>query len=158
MEEAGLREMLRHSLANPQGKPYKHVVESCLGQTMSLAQDISYDMEVVRDAVKPSAKKSLRKTLVAQEYVRRVAEQVFQRHGALHAQIGHLLPRGKQRVYGERNQVVQVMTRGGGVVSLPYDLRVAFARLLSRAQLTRMKRYCIAPVSEFSSCELPSFF
>ena len=38
------------------------------------------------------------------------------------------------------------MTRSGGVVSLPYDLRVPFARFLARAQVTNLKRYSISPV------------
>ena len=41
-----LREMVRHTLANDKGKAYHHLIEACLGQTMSLSQDISYDVEL----------------------------------------------------------------------------------------------------------------
>ena len=46
----------------------------------------------------------------------------------------------------DHGALVQVMTRSGGVVSLPYDLRVPFARFLARAQVTNLKRYSISPV------------
>ena len=51
-------------------------------------------------------------------------------------------------MYDDRDHgaLVQVMTRSGGVVSLPYDLRVPFARFLARAQVTNIKRYSISPV------------
>ena len=38
MEEAELREMVRHTLANDKGKAYHHLIEACLGQTMNLSQ------------------------------------------------------------------------------------------------------------------------
>ena len=38
VEEAELREMVRHTLANDKGKAYHHLVEACLGQTMNLSQ------------------------------------------------------------------------------------------------------------------------
>ncbi len=76
VEEAELRELLRHTLSNTQSKSYRHLVDACLGQTMSLAQEISYDMEIPRDLMRPSAKKSVRRTLLAHEYVRRAATQV----------------------------------------------------------------------------------
>ena len=38
------------------------------------------------------------------------------------------------------------MTRSGDTVSLPYDLRVPFARYLARTRLTQIKRYCFGKV------------
>ena len=148
VEEAELREMVRHTLANDKGKAYHHLIEACLGQTMSLSQDISYDVELSRAAGPTQQRANLRRTLAGQEAVRRAAERVFRRHGALSVQMSHLLPRGKEQVYRDRDRgaLVQVMTRSGGVVSLPYDLRVHFARFLARAQISNMKRYSISPV------------
>jgi hypothetical protein len=39
------------------------------------------------------------------------------------------------------------MTRSGQVVSLPFDLRLSFARFVARTQMADVRRYCIAPVS-----------
>ena len=38
------------------------------------------------------------------------------------------------------------MTRSGDTVSLPYDLRIPFARYLARTRLVQMKRYCFGKV------------
>lgn len=149
VEEAEMKEMVRHTLSNTQSKAYKHLIDSCMAQKMSLAQEISYDMEVTKDATRPSAKKGLEKTLILQESLRRIIQQIFQRHGAIHVQLGNLQPKGKREIY-DRIDLVQVMTRGGGVVSLPYDLRIPFARFLARAQIDSMRRYCIAPVGIIS--------
>ena len=38
------------------------------------------------------------------------------------------------------------MTRSGDIVSLPYDLRIQFARYLVRTKLTQLKRYSFGKV------------
>ena len=58
-------------------------------------QDISYDMELSRATAGQRA--NMKKTLLGQESVRRAAEQVFRRHGALSVQMSHLLPKGKEQ-------------------------------------------------------------
>ena len=58
-------------------------------------QDISYDMELSRATAGQRA--NMKKTLLGQESVRRAAEQVFRRHGALSVQMSHLLPKGKHQ-------------------------------------------------------------
>ena len=142
VEETELKEMIRHTLNNPGGKGYRHLVDTAMDQTMSISQDITYDLELSRT----SNHKSLRKTLIGQEYVRRLVEQVFRRHGALHVEMTHLMPRSETKIYEKNAPLCEVMTRSGGVVSLPYDLRVPFARSIARAQISHMKRYSISPV------------
>ena len=157
VEEAELRELVRHTLANSKSSAYRHLMDACLSQRMTLAQDISYDMEILRDLKKkPSRSPSVLRILLAQEHVRRVAEAVFRRHGAVHVQIGHLLPSsdrdGKDPSRDRPGaSVVEVMTRGGRVVELPYDLRMGFARFLARCKITNFRRYCIAPVGILSN-------
>jgi translation initiation factor 2-alpha kinase 4 len=151
VEEAEMRELVRHTLANTQSAAYRYLVDSCLGQEMSVAQDISYDAEVYRDMARPTGaggRRSLRMMLTAHEHVRRVAEKVFRRHGGIHCQGTTLLPKGKidRLPGGEPKGSVEVMTRGGRVVRLPFDPRVAFARFVARAKITDMRRYTIGPV------------
>lgn len=45
LEECELQEMVRHTLSNPHLKAYKYLVESCFKQTISSAQDITYDKD-----------------------------------------------------------------------------------------------------------------
>ncbi|TRY62517.1 hypothetical protein TCAL_00386 [Tigriopus californicus] len=142
VEEAELREMIKHSLANPKSSSYRHLIERCLSQNMDKAQDISFDMDLIR----ATSRKALRKSLLGQEHIRQLAQKVFHRHGAIHIQFSHMLPQTKEPLYDKATTLVQVMTRGGNVVSLPYDHRVLFARFLVRSQLSNVKRYCIGSV------------
>ena len=47
---------------------------------------------------------------------------------------------------GRLGSQVQLMTRGGGIVTLPSDCQAAFARYVSRANITSLKRYSVAHV------------
>lgn len=55
LEECELREFMRHTLSNPQLKAYKYLVASCFKQTLSPAQDITYD----KDPIAPTLNKPL---------------------------------------------------------------------------------------------------
>ena len=46
VEEAELQEMVKHTLASRNSKSYRHLVDSCLGQTMDIKNDIIYDLDV----------------------------------------------------------------------------------------------------------------
>ena len=56
------------------------------------------------------------------------------------------MPKGNLSIYDKVPDVVQAMCKSGQVVSLPFDLRVGFARYVARAQIASVKRYCIASV------------
>ena len=56
------------------------------------------------------------------------------------------MPKGNLSIYEKVHDVVQAMSRSGRVVSLPFDLRVGFARYVARANISAIKRYAIAPV------------
>jgi len=150
VEEAEMRELVRHTLANDKSAAYRHLVDACLAQEMSLAQDISYDAELTRELARPVAgsKRTLSKTLAAQERIRQAVEAVFRRHGAVHCQESILTPRGKanRAPGGDPKGAVEVMTRGGRVVRLSYDPRVAFARFVARAKVSDLRRYSLSPV------------
>lgn len=46
LEERELRELVRHTLTNPQLKGYKYLIASCFTQTVTPAQDITYDKDL----------------------------------------------------------------------------------------------------------------
>ena len=92
------------------------------------------------------AKEPLRR-LQEEESVRLAAEKVFRRHGAIHVDIGHLMPKGVVGDHVDGNHVVKLMAKGGSVVNLPADLRTNFAWMVSKMQIASLRRYCIAPVS-----------
>ena len=63
---------------------------------------------------------NMKKTLVGQESVRRAAERVFRRHGALSVQMSHLLPKGKQHVYDRDHGA---LVQGGNFINIFYFVR-----------------------------------
>ena len=131
--------MIRQTLNDKKGKLHRYLVNSCLSQDMSIVQDIKYDMDISRNLVQ-------RRQLLGREYVRGVVKRVFQRHGAIFIQNPQLLPKGNLKVYEWTPFLVKTMSRSGSVVSLPFDLRVPFARYVARTNLHSTRRYCIAPV------------
>ena len=84
-----LRQVIKRTIANPKGKPYRHLVDMCLAQKTKLVHDIKYDMDVRYD----------RKTVMSREYIRRIAEKVFHRHGAVFLQGPQLMPKGNLAIY-----------------------------------------------------------
>ena len=90
-------------------------------QVASLPVDIAFDMEVPKLA-------TVRRQTLATEHFLAVARRVFESHGAVNMSSPDLLPAGRDSPYRDIDQVVKVMTRGGDVVTLPYDLRVSWAR------------------------------
>lgn len=45
LEECELRELVRHTLNNPQLKGYKYLIASCFTQSVTPAQNITYDKD-----------------------------------------------------------------------------------------------------------------
>ena len=58
VEEA--EEVIKRTISNPKGKPYRHLVDICLAQKTKLVQDIKYDMDSKFDA----------KLVMTREYIR----------------------------------------------------------------------------------------
>ena len=142
VEEAKAQEMIRQTMSDKKGKMYRYLVSSCLNQDMTIGQDIKYDMDLLKP-LNHNYKSSL---LLGREHVRDVVKRVFQRHGAIFIQSPQLLPKGNLRVYEWTPYLVKTMSRSGSVVSLPFDLRVPFARYVARTHIHSIRRYCIAPV------------
>lgn len=53
LEECELRELVRHTLSNPQSKAYKYLVASCFGQELNSVEDITYDMSLPATITRP---------------------------------------------------------------------------------------------------------
>ncbi|XP_075223291.1 eukaryotic translation initiation factor 2 alpha kinase Gcn2 [Lycorma delicatula] len=131
MEDAELQEMVRHTLSNPQSKAYKHLVAACFKQEVSAGQDITYDM---------SSGKGGFYLQILENTIEHV-KKIFKRHGAI-SLITPLFTPCRHHILPE--SVVRLMTRWGGVVMAPHNLRAPFARYLAQnPSITQMKRYAI---------------
>ncbi|XP_033626734.1 eIF-2-alpha kinase GCN2-like isoform X1 [Asterias rubens] len=136
MEDTRLQEMLRHTISNSQSKAYRHMMHELFSQTVPPADDFTYDMDMHKGF-------SLKLSVVQQTVYESLC-RILQRHCAVKVNSPLLLPRNQQVETSEMG--VNLMTYGGGLVSLAYDLRVPFARLVARNNITNLKRYCIERV------------
>lgn len=138
LEDAELQDMVRHTLRNPQSKAYKYLVASCFKQDVGPAEDVTFDMAV------PPKGLSLQRFLVLQDMAKSVVVKVFKRHGAVSLTTPLLMP--QRAVDSEVDSVVRLMTRWGGIVNVPHDLRVNFARYVAWNNISCLKRYAIQRV------------
>ena len=144
MEETELHDMFRHTLSNSQSKAYKYLVASCFQQTVSTAEDITYNYGMGRsNDVAPEPEELLSSFTLASK-TRKVIQNVFERHGAVELSAPLLTP--KSDLYEYHKATVHLMSHNGGIVTIPYDLRVPFARYVVWNQIPNMKRYCIGKV------------
>jgi len=139
VEESEMKDMLKNVMKKPDSKAYRILIDQCLQQPMPLSADIAYDMDVPKVS-------QVKKQTLATEYFLSVARKVFDTHGAVFMGAPDMLPQARDIPYGQMDNLVKVMTRGGDVVSLPFDLRVSWARYVARLRLTQAKRFCVKRV------------
>lgn len=82
--------------------------------------------------------------LMLQELAKERIVRVFQKHGATCLSTPLLVPRNT--LYDNTESCVCLMTHSGGIVSIPHDLRVPFARYVVWNGITCLKRYAIDKV------------
>lgn len=94
-------------------------------------QDVTYDMS----SGKSSSYLHLLENTIEQ------VKKVFKRHGAIYVSTPLFTPSREQNA---QDSVVRLMTRGGGIVTAPHNLRVPFARYLAHnPNIVQMRRYAI---------------
>lgn len=141
MEEAELREMFQNTLDNPQSKAYKYLMASCFRQNVSPAEELTYDMDILRSHTESELSKNF---LTVVQTVKQKIRNIFHRHGAIELNTPLLIP--KSKVYQHVPSVVQLMTHNGNTVTIPHDLRVPFVRYVVSNSLANIKRYAIEKV------------
>lgn len=137
MEESELHEVLQHTMANVSGKAYRTMVNQLFSQNISPVMDFTYDIDIHKGSFHLSTAK-------LQQYVYETVSRIFRHHGAVRLQTPLLLPRNR-RLY-EGCETACFMDHSGMLVSLPYDLRLAFARFVARNNISHLKRYSIERV------------
>ncbi|CAM4642116.1 unnamed protein product [Leuciscus chuanchicus] len=137
MEESELHEVLQHTMANISGKAYRTMVNQLFSQNISPVMDFTYDIDIHKGNFHFSTAK-------LQQNVYETVTRIFRRHGAVRLQTPLLLPRNR-RLY-EGCETACFMDHSGMLVSLPYDLRLAFARFVARNNISNLKRYSIERV------------
>ncbi|TSO67491.1 eIF-2-alpha kinase GCN2 [Bagarius yarrelli] len=137
MEESELHEVLQHTMANVNGKAYRSMVNQLFSQNNSPVMDYTYDIDIYKGSFNFNSAK-------LQQYVYETITRVFRKHGAVRLQTPLLLPRNRKLYEG--CEVACFMDHSGMLVTLPYDLRVSFARFVARNGISHLKRYSIERV------------
>lgn len=127
LEAKEVQETLRHVLANPQSKLYKHLVARCLQQESDSTLELTYHWDLI----------SINSRF---EYVKCKVINLFKRHGAIEVDTPILTPLPKN--YNRPNPV-KLMTHSGGVVVLPSELRAPFARYIANSDKNIIRRYSV---------------
>uniref|UniRef100_A0AAX7TPV7 eIF-2-alpha kinase GCN2 n=1 Tax=Astatotilapia calliptera TaxID=8154 RepID=A0AAX7TPV7_ASTCA len=117
MEESELHEVLQHTMANINGKSYRTMVAQLFAQNTSPVMDYAYDIDLYKWIL-------------------------F--YCAVRVQTPLFLPRNRKLYDGI--ELACFMDHSGMLVTLPYDLRIAFARFVARNNVTHLKRYSIERV------------
>lgn len=134
MEESELHEVLQHTMANINGKAYRNMVGQLFAQNTSPVMDYTYDIDLHKGSFNFNSAK-------LQQHVYETITRIFKRHGAVRLQTPLLLPRNRKLYDG--SELACFMDHSGMLVTLPYDLRMAFSRFVARNNITLLKRYSI---------------
>ncbi|XP_008397647.1 eIF-2-alpha kinase GCN2 [Poecilia reticulata] len=137
MEESELHEVLQHTMANINGKAYRTMVGQLFSQNTTPVMDYAYDMDMHKGNFNFSSSK-------LQQHVYESITRIFKKHGAVCLHTPLLLPRNR-KLY-DSSELACFMDHSGMLVTLPHDLRMAFARFVVRNNITQLKRYCIERV------------
>ncbi|CAI5696843.1 unnamed protein product [Oreochromis niloticus] len=137
MEESELHEVLQHTMANINGKSYRTMVAQLFAQNTSPVMDYAYDIDLYKGSFSFNNAK-------LQQHVYESITRIFKKHGAVRVQTPLFLPRNRKLYDG--SELACFMDHSGMLVTLPYDLRIAFARFIARNNVTHLKRYSIERV------------
>ncbi|XP_045453243.1 eIF-2-alpha kinase GCN2 [Melitaea cinxia] len=127
--EGALSSLLAHTLSQRASRRYQRLIDACLDQKMSLAEDYVYQSNI-----KPKPMEYI-------SGIKEVVTKVFQRHGAAEFQ-PQLLTALAER-WARLAGAVRVMTASGSVCHLPHDLRLPFAKYTAYNGVKHMRRYVV---------------
>nr|DBA14331.1 TPA: hypothetical protein GDO54_005319 [Pyxicephalus adspersus] len=137
LEESELHEVLHHTLANIDGKAYRTMISQIFAQRITPAMDYTYDSDIFKGSF------SVRSARIHHHVCETVC-RVFKRHGAVKLHTPLLMPRSK--TVSESGESACFMDHNGMLVTLPYNLRIPFARYVARNNVTNVKSYL--PIAE----------
>uniref|UniRef100_A0A3B4ES37 Eukaryotic translation initiation factor 2 alpha kinase 4 n=1 Tax=Pundamilia nyererei TaxID=303518 RepID=A0A3B4ES37_9CICH len=129
MEESELHEVLQHTMANINGKSYRTMVAQLFAQNTSPVMDYAYDIDLYKGSFSFNNAK-------LQQHVYESITRIFKKH-AVRVQTPLFLPRNRKLYDGI--ELACFMDHSGMLVTLPYDLRIAFARFVARNNVTHLK-------------------
>eukprot|EP01135_Chromosphaera_perkinsii_P006095 Nk52_evm1s396 gene=Nk52_evmTU1s396 len=135
-EDEFMVEVMR-SLSNPQTCHYNRLMNALFTQRIDKHRDFTYEFDVA------SGNSFMPLNHISRCKVEDKFKDIFHKHGAIEISTPLLMPHNK---FHDRLNSVPVMDRSGGLVTLPFDLTVPFARFVARQNIQLVKRYCVSRV------------
>ncbi|KAF9911928.1 hypothetical protein EC991_001834 [Linnemannia zychae] len=136
MEDEYIQECVR-TIANPNTPYYHRLMSALFAQNADKHKDYTYDFNSENKPYDPFFSMFYGK-------VRAQMVSVFRCHGAV--ELGTPLLTPKSDLHDNDKKSVALMDSTGGLVQLPYDLTMPFARFICRNGITELKRFCFGRV------------
>jgi len=131
MEDEYIQEILR-TIVNPNTPYYNKLMSSLFSQYCDRHTDFTYEFNSGNSVFEPS--KSVIYSNIKDKMI-----NIFKNHGAIEMDNTPLLI--PKTTIHDFKKAVYLMDSGGGIVELPFDLTVPFARYISRNNMTYLKKY-----------------
>lgn len=135
LEDEYIQECVR-TIANPNTPYYHRLMSALFAQNADKHKDYTYDFNA-NNAYDPCFPSFYAK-------VREQMANVFRCHGAVELGTPLLTPRSD--LHNSDKKSVALMDSSGGLVHLPYDLTMPFARFICRNNVSQLKRFCFGRV------------
>ncbi|KAH9515777.1 Eukaryotic translation initiation factor 2 alpha kinase 4 [Bulinus truncatus] len=134
--EEKVTDLLKCSFANPGSQTYKLFMEAFFNHDMTESQLLFFDNHLYKKMMTPQV------SLLYQKLTTNL-KKVFIKLGAKIIPLPLFMP--KCDVYDDKH-VVQLVNKKGGILTLPMDQRVPFARYVGQKQVRYLKRFAIEKV------------
>ncbi|KAI8785192.1 eukaryotic translation initiation factor 2-alpha kinase 4 [Biomphalaria glabrata] len=141
--ETELSQILHSAIYYPKSICHNQMLTAIFNQKISEEQERDYDFAAYENMI------TWRTSLLYQQ-MKSAITTVFINHGAIHIPLPLFMP--KCNVYDEDVPLVKVMNSKGGIVSIPMDQRVSFARFVGRKNICSLKRFSIEKVFREKKC------
>ncbi|KAG0039161.1 hypothetical protein BGZ82_009421 [Podila clonocystis] len=136
MEDEYIQECVR-TIANPNTPYYHRLMSALFAQNADKHKDYTYDFNSGNTAYDQF-------NALFYGKVRDHMVNVFKCHAAV--ELGTPLLTPKSDLHDSDKKSVALMDSTGGLVQLPYDLTMPFARYISRNNITQLRRFCFGRV------------
>ncbi|CAL1296337.1 unnamed protein product [Larinioides sclopetarius] len=137
-EESELNNLLHNIVSNPQSRMYKHMISALFDQKVAPEFDFTYDIDVLKSQGLGSKSSQTFSSVVD------VLNKIMRLHAAVYLSAPTLMP--KSSMINIDESYVQIMEHGGGIVTMPHNLRVPFARYIAQREIDHLKRYSLEKV------------
>lgn len=156
LKEREYQNMIKQVVQNRQARTHKHMLRLLFEQNDSYVDDFVFDFEDVdgtaattASTAKPESQnllKDFNTTTFVLDQVKMKLELLLRSRGYVSFVAPILMPKYSASKYYQKQQledVVMLMDKNSSILTMPYDLRLPFARTIARTDINYMNRFAI---------------